>query len=60
MLGHDVTNGFAVLTLVEARVRAIAEGGGFAIRAGCDERTETCGAKIANTINLRGFPHIRG
>jgi hypothetical protein len=38
-----------VLTLLEAPVRAIAEGDGFTIRAGCDKRIETCGAKFANT-----------
>ena len=37
-----------------------AEGDGFTIRAGCDKRMETCGAKFANTANFRGFPHIPG
>ena len=60
VLGHDVTDGIAVLTLLEAPVRAIAEGDGFTIRAGCDKRMETCGAKFANTANFRGFPHIPG
>ncbi|MGE3292612.1 MAG: phage BR0599 family protein, partial [Geminicoccaceae bacterium] len=32
----------------------------FTIRAGCDKRMETCGAKFANTANFRGFPHIPG
>ena len=41
-------------------VRSIAEGDGFTIRAGCDKRMETCGAKFANTANFRGFPHIPG
>ena len=60
VLGHDVTDGIAVLTLLEAPVRSIAEGDGFTIRAGCDKRMETCGAKFANTANFRGFPHIPG
>jgi uncharacterized phage protein (TIGR02218 family) len=60
VLGHDVTDGIAVLTLLEAPVRAIAEGDGFTIRAGCDKRIETCGSKFANTANFRGFPHIPG
>ncbi|WP_258553459.1 phage BR0599 family protein, partial [Paracoccus pantotrophus] len=59
-LGHDVTAGIAVLTLLEAPVRAIAEGDAFTIRPGCDKRMETCGAKFANTANFRGFPHIPG
>ncbi|RMH50466.1 MAG: DUF2163 domain-containing protein [Alphaproteobacteria bacterium] len=60
VLGHDVTDGIAVLTLLEAPVRSIAEGDGFTIRAGCDKRIETCGTKFANTANFRGFPHIPG
>ena len=60
MLGHDVTDGIAVLTLLEAPVRAITAGDGFVILAGCDKRIETCGAKFANTANFRGFPHIPG
>ena len=60
VLGHDVTDGIAVLTLLEAPVRAIAEGDAFTIRAGCDKRIETCGAKFANTASFRGFPHIPG
>ena len=60
VLGHDVTDGVAILTLLEAPVRAIAEGDAFTIRAGCDKRIETCGAKFANTANFRGFPHIPG
>jgi uncharacterized phage protein (TIGR02218 family) len=32
----------------------------FIVRAGCDKRMETCGAKFANIANFRGFPHIPG
>ncbi|HEY9038950.1 MAG TPA: DUF2163 domain-containing protein [Roseovarius sp.] len=60
VIAHDVTEGIAVLTLLEAPVRAIAEGGSFTIRAGCDKRIETCSAKFANTANFLGFPHIPG
>ncbi|MCC4247332.1 DUF2163 domain-containing protein, partial [Stappia indica] len=60
VLGHDVTDGIAVLTLLEAPVREISEGNAFTIRAGCDKRIETCGARFANTANFRGFPHIPG
>ncbi len=60
VLGHDLTDGIAVLTLLEAPVRVIAEGDAFTIRAGCDKRIETCGAKFANTASFRGFPHIPG
>jgi uncharacterized phage protein (TIGR02218 family) len=60
VLGFEATDGIAVLTLLEAPVRSIAEGDGFTIRAGCDKRIETCGAKFANTANFRGFPDIPG
>jgi uncharacterized phage protein (TIGR02218 family) len=58
--GHDLSDGIAVLTLLEAPVRALAGGNAFTIRAGCDKRIETCGAKFANTDSFRGFPHIPG
>ena len=60
VLGFEATDGIAVLTLLEVPVQAIAEGDTFTIRAGCDKRMETCGAKFANTANFRGFPHIPG
>ena len=60
VLAHDLVDGIAILTLLEAPVRAIAEGDSFTIRAGCDKRIETCGAKFANVTNFRGFPHIPG
>jgi uncharacterized phage protein (TIGR02218 family) len=60
VLGHDIADGIAILTLLEAPVRAIVGGDGFIIRAGCDKRIETCGAKFANVANFRGFPHIPG
>ena len=60
VLGHDMSDGVAILTLLEAPVRALKEGDAFTIRAGCDKRMETCAAKFANTANFRGFPHIPG
>lgn len=60
IMAHDVSDGIAVLTLLEAPVRAIAEGDVFTLRAGCDKRLETCAAKFANVANFRGFPHIPG
>jgi len=60
VIAHDLTDGIAVLTLLEAPVRSIAGGDAFTIRAGCDKRIETCSAKFANTANFRGFPHIPG
>ena len=60
VLGHDLADSIATLTLLEAPVRPIAEGDSFVARAGCDKRIATCGAKFANTANFRGFPHIPG
>lgn len=57
---HERAAGVVTLTLIEAPVRAIAPGDTFTIRAGCDKRMETCGAKFANIANFRGFPHIPG
>ena len=60
VLAHDLIGGVAVLTLLEAPVRAVTEGDGFTIHAGCDKRIETCSAKFSNVANFRGFPHIPG
>jgi uncharacterized phage protein (TIGR02218 family) len=60
VLAHDRVDSIATLTLLEAPVRAMAEGDSFIARAGCDKRIETCGAKFANTANFRGFPSIPG
>lgn len=60
VLSHGLNDSIATLTLLEAPVRSIAGGDAFTIRAGCDKRIETCGAKFANTANFRGFPHIPG
>lgn len=60
ILGHDVSDNIAILTLLEPPARAITEGDSFTTHAGCDKRIETCGAKFANTVNFRGFPHIPG
>lgn len=60
VLSHDLVDGVAVLTLLEAPVRAIAGTDTFTIRAGCDKRIATCGTKFANVANFRGFPNIPG
>jgi uncharacterized phage protein (TIGR02218 family) len=60
VLSHDLVDGVAILTLLEAPVRAIAGTDTFTIRAGCDKRIATCGAKFANVANFRGFPNIPG
>ena len=60
VLAHGLTDAIASLTLLEAPVRAIAEGDGFIARAGCDKRIATCSAKFANVANFRGFANIPG
>jgi uncharacterized phage protein (TIGR02218 family) len=60
LLGHNLTDAIASLTLLEAPVLGIAEGDAFIARAGCDKRMATCGVKFANTLNFRGFPIIPG
>ena len=60
VLAHGLADTIATLTLLEAPVRAIAEGDGFIARAGCDKRIATCSAKFANVTNFRGFPNIPG
>jgi uncharacterized phage protein (TIGR02218 family) len=60
VLSHDLVDGIAILTLLEAPVRPIGVGDAFIIRAGCDKRIATCHAKFANVANFRGFPHIPG
>lgn len=60
VLAHDLVDGLAILTLLEAPVRPVAEGDGFIARAGCDKRVATCSTKFGNVANFRGFPHIPG
>jgi len=60
VLSHDLVDGVAFLTLLEAPVRAVAGTDTFTIRAGCDKRIATCGTKFANVANFRGFPNIPG
>ena len=60
VLAHGLDGSIATLTLLEAPVRAVAEGDGFIAHAGCDKRIATCSAKFANVANFRGFPNIPG
>ena len=60
VLSHDLVASVAILTLLEAPVRPIAATNAFTVRAGCDKRIATCGAKFANVANFRSFPHIPG
>ncbi len=57
---RPLTTPLMVATRSDPAVEEVPEGDDFTIRAGCDKRIETCGAKFANTANFRGFPHIPG
>lgn len=48
------------IELNEATRFVVAPGDAFRILAGCDKSFATCGAKFANRINFRGFPHMPG
>ena len=60
VLAHDLVDGLAILTLLEAPVRPVGAGDSFIARAGCDKRVATCSAKFGNVANFRGFPNIPG
>ena len=60
VLSHDLVDGVAIMTLLEAPVRAIVATDTFTIRSGCDKRIATCGTKFVNVANFRGFPNIPG
>jgi uncharacterized phage protein (TIGR02218 family) len=60
VVAHEVVDETATLSLLQAPVRAVMPGDTFIVRAGCDQRIETCVAKFANVANFRGFPHIPG
>lgn len=48
------------IELARAPRFAVAEGDTFAVTAGCDKSFAMCGARFANRVNFRGFPHMPG
>ena len=46
------------ITLWSGFGAGLAIGDSVKLRAGCDKRMETCGAKFANVANFRGFPYV--
>lgn len=48
------------IELSEATRFSVAPGDAFRVLAGCDKSFAVCGAKFANRINFRGFPHMQG
>jgi uncharacterized phage protein (TIGR02218 family) len=60
IMRHEYAGGVVAFTLLEAPVRAVAEGDGLIARAGCPKTLEACRDKFGNVANFRGFPHIPG
>lgn len=57
---HALSPSGAVIELWQAMARVIRAGDTFEVTAGCDKQFATCGAKFANGVNFRGFPHMPG
>lgn len=57
---HRLETGGAAVELLDPPGAVLAPSASFVIYAGCDKRFDTCGAKFANTLNFRGFPHMPG
>jgi len=57
---HRLEAGGALIEVLDSAGAVLAPGAEFTITAGCDKRFATCGAKFANTLNFRGFPHMPG
>lgn len=57
---HRLEAAGAIIELLDAPGAVLQAGAAFAVYAGCDKRFETCGAKFANVLNFRGFPHMPG
>jgi uncharacterized phage protein (TIGR02218 family) len=57
---HTLADDVATIELWQPMALTIAPDDTFTITAGCDKRFATCGAKFANAVNFRGFPHMPG
>jgi uncharacterized phage protein (TIGR02218 family) len=57
---HTLAGTTATIELWQPMALAIAPDDTFTVTAGCDKRFATCGAKFANAVNFRGFPHMPG
>lgn len=57
---HRQDNDRAQITIWTPLSPALDVGDQIELRAGCDKSFATCGAKFANRVNFRGFPHIPG
>jgi len=57
---HRVAGSSVSIALWQAMSADIAPGDTFRVTAGCDKQFATCGAKFANAMNFRGFPHMPG
>jgi uncharacterized phage protein (TIGR02218 family) len=57
---HRVSGAAAQIDFWTPPAHAFAPGDEVELTAGCDKSFATCGAKFANRINFRGFPHMPG
>jgi uncharacterized phage protein (TIGR02218 family) len=57
---HTLAGTVATIELWQPMALDIAADDTFTVTAGCDKRFATCGAKFANAVNFRGFPHMPG
>jgi len=57
---HRLVAGAVAIELWQPAYDAIVASDAFTVTAGCDKLFSTCGAKFANGVNFRGFPHIPG
>jgi len=57
---HALADTTATIELWQPMALAVQPDDTFTITAGCDKRFATCGAKFANAVNFRGFPHMPG
>ena len=57
---HTLSGGVATIELWQPARMPLVAGQTFTVTAGCDKHLATCGAKFANAVNFRGFPHMPG
>jgi len=60
ILRHSRLGGADILEFAAPVGDWVVVGDSLTATAGCDRRFATCGARFANTVNFRGFPHIPG
>lgn len=57
---HRISDGLAHLAFWTPPAQIFAPGDAVELVAGCDKSFAMCGARFANRVNFRGFPHMPG